>query len=279
MRKGQLLKTVAIILICVLIDIALHAMTSGYSTMPEDPNYSKFADMFGTEITATLWALIAFSGAAYVFHRLRSSIPGVGLSKGLRYGAAISLLWLFAMLEGVALFGNPMLNEFVVGLSDAIPAFLLGVLLGLSINKNEDPASKPFNLGRKTLIICVFAGVFLIGRYFGYLSGSIESGYQTSPLYTFFWTLIMGAFIGVACILLEDPGKQLQLKNRAARFGLLFFGVNWTTFLIFMPFLFSGFLTDVLTRIVLDISLVTIAYIIAFNSRIKFLKEEYPEKA
>lgn len=86
--------------------------------MPDTPNYSSLAKLLGTEVTATLWALFAFSGVAYVFYRFQNTIPGVGFTKGLRYGSAIALLWLFVMLEGVSLFSNPLINEFVVGLSD-----------------------------------------------------------------------------------------------------------------------------------------------------------------
>ncbi|HNX29442.1 MAG TPA: hypothetical protein PKN87_08550 [Syntrophomonadaceae bacterium] len=282
MKKKQLPKTIAIILICVLIDIALHSITSTYSTMPENPNYSKIAGLFGTEITATFWALLAFSGAAFVFYRIQSSIPGVGLAKGFRYGTAISLLWLFAMLEGAALFGNAIINEFVVGISDAIPAFLLGILLSLSIaKKGEHSELKQLTLSQKILTVCVFTGVFLMGRYVAYFTGLIQSGHQASPFYTFLWTLLMGAWIGAACILLVNPGNTLRWKPGAKIF-IMFFGINWATFLIFMPLLFSGFIADVLSRIILDILLVTIGYYLAFSLRMKCIKDvisKMPESA
>lgn len=274
LKKRSLPKTVAIILICVLIDITLHSITSAYSSMPENPDYSKLAALFGTELTATLWALLAFSGAAGVFYRLQSSIPGVGLAKGLRYGTSISLLWLFAMLEGVALFGNAIINEFVIGLSDAIPVFLMGILLSLSISiKGRGSELKRLTLSQKILAVCVFTGVFFIGRYVAYFTGVIQSGHQTSPFYTLLWTLLMGACIGVACILLGNPGNALFLKRGAAKFSILFFGVNWATFLIFMPLLFSGFIIDVMSRIILDILLVTIGYYLAFSSKLEGLQK------
>ena len=64
-----------------------------------------------------------------MYWNIKSEIPGEGVKKGLRYGTAIALLWLFAMLEGVSLFGNPIIKEFIVGLSDAIPVFGLSILL------------------------------------------------------------------------------------------------------------------------------------------------------
>ncbi len=73
------------------------------------------ASILGIEITASLWVLFSFSGVAFVYLKIRNEMPGEGVKKGLRYGTAIALLWLFAMLEGVSLFGNSIINEFVVG--------------------------------------------------------------------------------------------------------------------------------------------------------------------
>ena len=127
MKMGQKVKIVAIVLVSVVLDIVLHVVTSSYSTIPENPNFSYIATILGTEITASLWAILAFSGVAFVYWCIRNEIPGEGVKKGLRYGAAIALLWMLAMLEGVSLFGNPFINEFVVGLSDAIPVFVMSV--------------------------------------------------------------------------------------------------------------------------------------------------------
>jgi hypothetical protein len=273
MEKKKLVKIVPIILICVLIDIALHLVTSEYSTMPKNPNYSKLVDLLGTEITVTIWSLLAFSTAAYVFFRAQNSIPGVGLKKGLRYGSAIALLWLFAMMEGVSLFGNSIINEFMVGLSDAIPVLVMSILLSLLEAKKEDnPELKPLTLSQKIMAVCVFSLIFLCGRYMAYFTQVIKSGYQTSPSYTFLWTLLMGACIGKVCILVGNAGNTLSLERRTVKFGVLIFGVNWAAFLIFMPLLFSGYLIDVLIRIFLDILIATIGYYLTYSMRIDCLK-------
>jgi hypothetical protein len=270
MKIGKRVKIVAIVVVCVLFDIVLHLVTNAYSTMPENPNYSIVATLLGTEITVSLWALLSFSGAAYVYCRIRNVIPGEGVEKGVRYGSAIALIWLFAMLEGVSLFGKPIINEFVVGLSDAIPVFLLAILLSLlNAEKGENAAVKPFTLQQKMTTVSIFSGIFLIGRYAAYVTGVIQSGYQTSLVYTFFWTLLMGACIGVACILLRGIGNTLSQEHRAAKFGFLIFGVNWATFLLFMPLLFSGYFIDVLSRIIIDTLLVTIGYYLTFSHGIE----------
>ena len=101
MKKAQKIKIIAIVSACVLLDIVLHIVTTSYGTMPENANFSLVARILGIEITASLWALFAFSGVAFVYLNIRNEIPGEGVKKGLRYGTAIALLWLFAMLEGV----------------------------------------------------------------------------------------------------------------------------------------------------------------------------------
>ncbi len=274
MKISNWVKIAAIIVVCVLLDIVLHLVTSVYSTMPENPNYSIVGQLLGVEITSLLWALLAFSGAAFVFFRIRNVLPGEGVKKGLRYGSAIALIWLFAMLEGVSLFGNPIINEFVVGLSDAIPVLLMGILLSLvKTEKQDNSAIEPFTLGRKIKAILVFTGIFLIGRYIAYFTGAIQAGYQTSPFVTFFWTLLMGACIGVACILLGNARNTLLLKRNSVKFGFLIFGINWAIFLIFMPLLFSGYLIDVLFRITIDTLLVTIGYYLTFSPSIDLKKK------
>jgi hypothetical protein len=274
MKEYTLIKFAAIIVICVLLDIALHVATSAYSTMPETPNYSALGELLGTEITATLWALIAFSSVAYVFHRFQNTIPGVDLTKGLRYGSAIALLWLFAMLEGVSLFGNPLINELIVGLSDVIPILVMSILLGVFVfKKGESTQPVLFTLKHKLLTICVFTTIFLVGRYVAYLTGIIQSGYQTSPFNTFLWTLLMGSCIGIVSILLGEATKTSSLARSAVRFGFWIFGVNWVVFLIFMPILFNGFFNDFIARITIDIVLVTIAYYMMLKNRKDHIQE------
>lgn len=280
MKKKKLVKIVPIILLCVLIDIGLHLVTSDYSTMGKNPNYSKLADLLGTEITATIWALLAFSTVAYVFFSAQNRIPGVGFKKGLRYGSAIALLWLFAMLEGVSLFGNSVINEFVIGLSDAIPVLVMCVLLSLVEAKKEDnPEIKPFTLSQKIIAVSVFSGIFLCGRYIAYFTQVIKSGYQTRPSSTFLWTLLMGACIGEVYILLGNTGNTLSVKRRAVKFGGLIFGVNWAAFLIFMPLMFSGYLIDVLRRIFLDIFITTVGYYLTHGLQFECLKQQIKGKS
>lgn len=274
MKKCQKIKFVAIVLACVLLDIVLHVVTSSYSTMPENPSFSVVGSILGTEITVSLWALFAFSGVAFVYWKIRNVIPGEGVKKGLRYGTAIALLWMCAMLEGISLFGNPIINEFVVGLSDAVPVFVLSILLSkLQIEKVESDRPITFLLRQKIKAVSIFAGIFLAGRYIAYLSGAIQSGHQARPLHTFIWTLLMGISIGAAFAILGNNKNERSLKHRAVEFGFLIFGLNWAVFLVFMPLLFSGYIADVFLRIIIDTILATIASYLTLVPSGKFLRK------
>lgn len=248
----------AILFLCVGSDIVLHMVTTSFSSMPENPNFSLVARALGAEMTAILWALLAFSCVAFVYLYIRSDIPGAGARKGLRYGTAIGLLWLFAMLEGVPMFGNLLLNEFVVGLSDAIPVFVLSVLLSkLLQDKSERHVHAAPVPNSKMKAMSIFTGMFLTGRYIAYFAGVIRSGYHARPIETFIWTLFMGITIGAAYVILGNAGGGQSLRQRAVRFGVLTFGLNWGAFLVFMPLLFSGYIVDVVLRIVIDTALVS----------------------
>lgn len=267
MKKTQKIKIIAIVLASVLLDIVLHIVTTSYSTIPENANYSLVASILGTEITASLWALFAFSSVAFVYLNIRNEIPGTGVKKGFRYGTAIALVWLFAMIEGVSLFGNRFTNEFIVGLSDAIPVFMLSILLSrLQIEKAGSDRLVTFNFRKKIKVVSIFAGIFLVGRYIAYFSGVIQSGNQTRPLETFICTLLVGISVGIAFVLLGKDSNGKSLKHRALKFGLLIFGFNWAVFLIFMPLLFSGYITDAFLRTIIDTTLVTISSYLAIIS-------------
>ncbi len=275
MKKGQKTKAIATILACVLLDIVLHIVTNSYSTMPDNPNFSSIAKILGAETTASLWAIFAFSGVAFVYLNISNEIPGKGIMKGLRYGIAIAFLWMFAMLEGVSLFGNPVIKEFVVGLSDAIPVFVLSILLSRLQNEEVcDDFSETFILRPKIKAVLIFAGIFFIGRYIAYFSGVIQSGNQIRPLQTLIWTILMGISIGAAFVLLDNNRDEGSLKHRAVKFGFLIFGVNWAVFLVFMPLLYSGYLVDVLSRIVIDIMLVTSGYYLTLSPGLSHSKRQ-----
>jgi len=248
-----------IVALCVALDIALHAATAGFLPLPADFEGSVLVRRFGFGAVALAWAILAFSGMALVFLAIERRMTGSGLGKGLRYGLAVGLVVQVAMLEGVAMFGNRFVDEFVVGLSDALPVVLMGALMGRFLASDGPQAAERSLAGGLVRTIAVFALVFGLGRLGAQMAGVIDTALSVRPAATLIWTFAMGATIGLFHWLVGDkPGVRATVP-RALAFGLGVFGVNWALFMVFVAMIFPGTLGDVVSRVVIDIVLVTLA--------------------
>ena len=259
---------VASVIIGAVLAIFFHALVGSFVVSINELSYGVLGRTLGAEVVASAWALLAFAGSALVFARYHSMIPGTGLWKGIRYGSAVGIIWLVGMLEGVALFGNPLLNEFLIGLSDAIPVMVMSILLGVfvfrSTSSTENVAGKPGQL-QATGALLLIALVYVAVRYLGYVGGIIGSGHVERPVLTFVWTALMGLSVGVAFLLLLNAVLSESTTRSAARFGLGIFGVNWFVFMVFIPMLFEGVFVDVMTRVSLDIGAVVLGCYLALR--------------
>jgi hypothetical protein len=236
--------------------IVLHAIVGNFIVDTDELSYGALGRTLGPEVIGSIWALLAFSASALVFYRYQPRIRGTGFWKGLRYGTAVAFLWLVGMLEGVSLFGNPLANEFLIGLSDALPMMIMSILLGLFVfRSNNSAAGYPSHVRLVPTLVTIIL-VFLAGRYLGYISGIVNSGHSDYPVQTFVWTLLMGLSVGVAFLLLWDAALDASTIRTATRFGVWIFGVNWVVFMVFIPLLFEGVLVDFLARVSLDIVVV-----------------------
>lgn len=262
LKNTKKIRYLAIISFSTILTIILHGITSGNSTVPKEANWSFFVENMGFLLTVVLYFLIAFSIIAYIFYRYEDKLPGTNRAKGLRYGIAISLLWLWGMLEGVSLFGNLLIDEFLTGVSDAIPIAVMGLLLGIFTTKkiSSKITKKSFYSREIILSTFIFTTIFLAGRYFLYLANILPSGYQTNPYFTFIWTLSMGACIGVTYILLGQATQSSSIIFSAVKFGLTIFGPNWLAFVAFIPIIFKGTFITSIIRISIDTLLVILSY-------------------
>jgi hypothetical protein len=253
------------VVIGAVLAIALHAIVGSFVVVADELNFGVLGRTLGAEVVASFWALLAFSGSAYVFYRYHMTIRGTGLWKGLRYGSAIALLWLVGMLEGVALFGNPIHVEFLVGLSDAVPVLIMSILLGVFVFHTGSSATGLSSRIRPVPVLITIAVVFLTGRYIGYVSGMIGTGHSEYPVEAFVWTLLMGLSVGVAFLLLGNATYMSSTIRSAAGFGFWIFGVNWIVFMAFIPLLFEGVIVDIIARVSLDIVVVILGGYVALK--------------
>ncbi|MFD3449900.1 hypothetical protein ACFDTO_35575 [Microbacteriaceae bacterium 4G12] len=262
MKNVKLIKYISIVIFCASLDMMLHGITSNISPFPKEENFSFLVKTIGAVGAATVWVLVAFSSVAYVFYKCEDKILGIKSGKGLRYGSAIGLLWLWGMLENISLSGTSLMHEGVMGICDAIPVILMGLLLGKYTSekifvRQKNKSFKGINI---YLPISIFTITFLVGRYFFYFTKIIDSGYETRPFLTFIWTLLMGVCIGITYLLLGEAIRSQSRILSAIKFGVVIFGINWFAFLVFAPIIFSGALIDTLLRLGIDILLVSLSY-------------------
>ncbi len=258
-RPTRLLILVVVVGLGAALDIGLHMVTEDFLPLPEGFVGSPLVQRVGFGPVAVVWAVLAFSGLALVFLAVERYLTGSGTSKGLRYGVAVGLLVQVGMLEGVAMFGSHVVDEFVVGAADAIPIVLTSFLLGrLLASQGPPPPPRP-PVRHLVRCVVVFVVVFTAGRLTAAGTGLIDAGLATRPLATVTWTIAMGAAIGCVFLLLRDEPNGSRTPGPAAVAVVGVFAVNWALFMLFVPLVFPDALADVAVRVGLDIVLVAVA--------------------
>lgn len=257
MKINQKIKYVSIVIFSSILSVVLHAVTSDSITGPQNTSWSVCVKLMGLPVVVTLYFLITFGSIAYIFYKYENKLIG---RKGLRYGIAIGLLWLWGMIESVSLLGSTYKNELMVGICDAVPIALMSLLLGIftAKNKNIKIREKFINFYKLFITILTFSIIFL-GRYIFYYTNILGSGYKLRPYSTFIWTLFMGTIIGISYLLLGKATKASSSFLSAIKFGVIIFGVNWLAFNMFIPFIFKGTFFECITRTICDILLVTLS--------------------
>lgn len=249
-------KYMSIVFISIILAMIFHVMSSNYSTTPKTANWSFLVKSLGLIPTIIIWYVIAYGSIAYIFYKYEDKFVGSSITKGLRYGISIGILWLWGMLIGVLLYGNPFVNEFVTGACDAVPIVIMGLLLGKFTAKSNHHIGikhkfiKPSNV---ILSLLTFSIIFSIGCYLINCTGIIKIEYQNEPYFAFIWPFLMGTCIGITYLLLGNWAQSSTKLSSATKFGAILFGANWLVFAIFMPFIFSGILIKFIISIIVNI--------------------------
>jgi hypothetical protein len=197
-REAILSRPVTFLLIVALagaLDVLLH-MAVGDLT-PGPPEFGALVNRFGFAPVVMAWIAMAFAGMGLTFLYWASRMGGSGLAKGLRYGLAIGLMIQVAMFEGVGLLGTPVIGELAMGLADAVPIFLMILLLGWRLVP-DSPAAAPVRESAGPSALLLFALIYGGGRILAQLLGIIGSGLDDGAVATVLWSFAMGAVIGLA---------------------------------------------------------------------------------
>ena len=234
-------KVAGIVCVGVILDIAAHQLAPQLTTSAESGTSG--AIPFPPSIIARLglfvpvflvFALVAFGLLAAVFVYLQADLPQSRWKKGLLYGLSFGGLWYIGMLEASLVLGTPLKQELFMGFADALPIFIMGVLLGAFVGTTQNSRLRQARVS--AIVIPCIAFCYCVGRYIAYISLHIQSAYTTNPLGTFLWTLVMGVWIGIIYWFLESGLKNVSAIKRAIIFGCVVYGsdccpfaeMNWT---------------------------------------------------
>ena len=264
---NRAIKYMAIVIFSAALCLFLHIITPAALTS-ETPNdtLSDLALLLGFPLTALLWAFLAYSCVAFVFHCIQDRIPGRKSARGLRYGIGIASLWLLGYVMCAPKFGYLLAAELTGGLCDAIPVVVMGWLLGsLSSSEHSSGIANAVTKSHLWVGLAVFDLVFFLARAVAYSVNIIDTGFRVNAAYALLWTMAMGFCLGILYVLLGTAVRSSSILASAIRFGFLLFGATWGIFILFFPLMLKGELYNTLFMFLIDVLAVTIAYYLAEN--------------
>lgn len=215
---------------CAILDMFLHAVVPPYR-YDHPPSYFVEHGLFIPVAAISLTIIFALLAVVFVF--LQENLTGSKLSQGFRFGISFGGLWFIAMPGMSVFFGSPLSHELLGGGSDGLSLLMLGLLLGMFVATDRSHATK--GEARKTVAsVVVIALLFVIGQYCAFMLMSKLPHFSIAGTGTFIWTLVLGLWMGVTCLLLQEGARGDSPMKRAFWFGGIGIGINWLLFNLFV---------------------------------------------
>ncbi len=259
-------RIIAIALILTVVDILLHdfghrfGLEADYQAI-EMPSYTVQPNPLNDKEWAAknflpylaLTFVLAFGFLATIFSLIQEKLPGKRLAKGFRYGIAFWGLWALGILEWHYIYKSGWAYDFYnTALLDG--GFLLVVSLLAARFLGTDSPTLPEEKPKAGIaVVPIIAFLFLSGRYFNYSVFDIVSAEHVLPIQTFFCLLLVGTWIGIMYLLLNQALAGYSPLKRALWFAVVIFGTNWWFFAQFELLLMQISWTDPLLRVVVDV--------------------------
>jgi hypothetical protein len=274
------LKNSIISILCILgasiVAILVHALmpSPGATINPGDFN-SLPVKIFGFPVVASSYFIILYLHILIVllYFGLQSSMDTRKI--GLRFGTAFALIYLLGMQE-VIVESSPFSGwgfefvayQFFMGLGDAIPVFILCIVITAFIfgkKKNKVSYKQQFDK-YKLLGVIVIAFAFFCERTIGYIVGYIDSDIEKYPIPVLIWTALFGIVYGIAFILLRPIYYNKSTFTSSLNISVFTLGINWIVFNSFIGMIFSGTILQMLLRSGIDVAVIFITTIIFCNT-------------
>lgn len=151
--------------------------------------------------------------------------------------------------------------QLFMGLGDAVPAFVLCMVIALFTTKNDfkEALFQKIKWTQRLYAISIIAISFLIERTVAYETGIISSNCDTYMVPCYIWTALFGIVLGyVYTILYPVLFHKEKWIHIPIRF-ILIIGVNWIIFNSFIGLIMKGAMPEMLLRSGLDVTTLFIA--------------------
>ena len=265
--------------------IAVHAI------MPAAVDVTEFdgtlVKMFGFPAVAVSYFFILYIQCTMAVRFVCKRTKISNMQTGIRLGLSFALIYLIAMQE-VVIKGSPfdtygidfIRYQFFMGLGDAIPAFLLCMIITVFTIKNiKDSGNGVDQVGKQKIqerirAIGIIAICFFIERVIGYKTGIIQSDCDTYPIPSYIWTALFGLTLGCIYIILYPVLFNEDRKSSVAVSFIIVIGINWVIFNSFIGLILDGVMPQMFLRSGIDVIILLIACCVTE----KLTKKSYSKK-
>lgn len=229
--------------------------------------------LIGFPAVATGYFILLYIQCAIAIRYICKNNRTSYMQSGIRLGISFSLIYLVAMQE-VFVEGSPFAEygpefiryQFFMGLGDAIPAFILRIIVArftIINHNNKTDLVKGLNKKERVYAISIITLSFITERTVAYETGIVASNCDTYTIPCYIWTALFGIVLGFIYTILYpliSNGRNAFLMPIS--FSLII-GLNWIIFNSFMGLILKNTMPQMLLRSGLDVMVLFIdSYII-----------------
>ena len=225
-----LLKIVSIGIITTIfrVVIQLFIPDTGQTMLPQ----SKFVLDGTLPIVFTIYGVIVYSLLATLFLLIQSKIAGIRIVRGLRFGLALSLIWIVYLLEPLPHAKSFILDNLAYIIADSVSLLIMGILTGFLLADFNSHVLGKIKISKGDHVTIGFTiMIFVIGRLIQYKLFNIYSSFDGKTMMTILWCILVG-FVSASVI-------NWFARKSNIFIAVVIFGVNLILFNGFMVLVFD----------------------------------------
>lgn len=224
------LKIMAIGIIATIfrIIIQLFIPDTGQTILPQ----SKFVLDGTLPIVFTIYGVMVYSLLATLFVLIQSKIAGGRIIRGLRFGLALSWIWIVYLLEPLPHAKSFIIDNLAYIIADSASLLIMGILTGFLLSDFNSQVLGKIKIGKGDHVTIGFTIIiFVIGRLIQYKLFNIYSSFDSKTIMTILWCILVG-FVSANVINWFTRKSNIFI-------AVVIFGVNLILFNGFMVLVFD----------------------------------------